>query len=36
MKNLYPENWPQFYTATIDGWQHLFEKDKCDNASHYF
>ena len=28
MKSLYPENWPQFYTATIDGWKHLLEKDK--------
>ena len=21
----YPENWPQFYTATISGWQHLLK-----------
>jgi len=23
----YPENWPQFYTATIEGWKNLLEKD---------
>jgi REP element-mobilizing transposase RayT len=28
MKDLYPENWPQFYTATIDGWQHLLKDDR--------
>ena len=28
MKENYPENWPQFYTATIKGWKHLFKEDK--------
>src|SRR5215212_5826541 len=28
MKDLHPENWPQFYTSTIDGWQHLLKDDK--------
>ena len=28
MKELYPENWPQFYTATIQGWKHLLKEDK--------
>ena len=28
MKYLYPENWPQFYTATIQGWKQLLEEDK--------
>ncbi len=28
MNDLYPENWPEFYTATIDGWQHLLKDDK--------
>ena len=27
MKTLYPENWPQFFTATIEGWKHLFKDD---------
>ena len=28
MKELYPENWPQFYTVTIQGWKHLFKEEK--------
>ena len=28
MKENYPENWPQFYTATIQGWMHLLKEDK--------
>lgn len=28
MKELYSENWPQFYTATIQGWKHLFKEEK--------
>ena len=28
MNELYPENWPQFYTATIQGWKHLLKEDK--------
>ena len=28
MKELYPKNWPQFYTATIQGWKHLFKEEK--------
>ncbi len=27
----YPEYWPQFYTATINNWQHLLEDDKHKN-----
>ena len=27
MNTKYPENWPQFYTATIEGWKNLLEKD---------
>ena len=26
--NTYAEHWPQFYTATINNWQHLLEDDK--------
>jgi hypothetical protein len=29
--NTYPEYWPQFYTATINNWQHLLEDDKHKN-----
>jgi putative transposase len=29
--NTYPEYWPQFYTATINNWQHLIEDDKHKN-----
>lgn len=25
--NTYPEDWPQFYTATINNWQHLLEDE---------
>ena len=28
MKELYPENWPQFYTATIQEWKHLLKENK--------
>ena len=28
MKENYPENWPQFYTATIQGWIHLLKEEK--------
>ena len=28
MKILYPENWPQFFTATIQCWKHLLKDDK--------
>lgn len=28
MKTMYPEHWPQFYTATINNWQHLLADDK--------
>lgn len=28
MKELYPEDWPQFYTATIQGWKHLLKEEK--------
>jgi putative transposase len=28
MKTLYPENWPQFFTATIGGWKHLLKDDR--------
>ena len=27
MKDLYPENWPQFYTATIEGWKDLLKEN---------
>ena len=29
MKTPYPENWPQFFTATIAGWKHLLKDDRC-------
>jgi putative transposase len=29
--NTYAEHWPQFYTATINNWQHLLEEDKHKN-----
>jgi putative transposase len=28
MKQTYPENWPKFYTATIQGWKHLLKTEK--------
>jgi len=28
MKVMYPEHWPQFYTATVYKWQHLPADDK--------
>ena len=28
MKTFYPEHWPQFFTATINNWQHLLADDK--------
>ena len=28
MKVMYPEYWPQFYTATIYKWQNLLADDK--------
>ena len=28
MKTMYPENWPQFFTATIQGWKHLLKDDR--------
>jgi putative transposase len=28
MNVMYPEHWPQFYTATINNWQHLLADDK--------
>ena len=28
MKELLPEDWPQFYTATIQGWKHLLKEGK--------
>lgn len=31
MKNLYPEYWPLFYTATISNWQHLLEDNNHKN-----
>jgi REP element-mobilizing transposase RayT len=27
MKLLYPQNWPQFYIATMEGWTHLLKND---------
>ena len=27
MKTSYPENWPQFFTATIHEWKHLLKND---------
>ncbi len=27
MKPIYPEHWPQFYTATIQNWKHLLKED---------
>ena len=27
MKELHPEDWPQFYTATIQGWKHLLKEE---------
>jgi hypothetical protein len=32
MEPLYPQNWPQFYTATIEGWKHLLKDDKYKSA----
>jgi putative transposase len=29
MPALYPEYWPQFFTATILGWKTLLQQDKC-------
>ena len=31
MKTAYPEYWPQFYTATINKWQHLLANDEHKN-----
>jgi putative transposase len=31
MKNIYPTEWSQFYTATILHWQHLLQEDKYKN-----
>ena len=28
MKTSYPENWPQFFTATIQNWKHLLADEK--------
>ena len=28
MRELLPENWPQFYTASIQGWKHLLKEEK--------
>ena len=28
MKELHRENWPQFYTATIQGWKHLLKEER--------
>ena len=28
VKVLLPEDWPQFYTATIQGWKHLLKEEK--------
>ena len=28
MKKVYSENWPQFFTATIQGWKHLLKDDR--------
>ena len=28
MDPLYPEEWPQYFTATIVGWKHLFKEDR--------
>jgi REP element-mobilizing transposase RayT len=25
---MYPENWPQFFTATIQGWKYLLKDDR--------
>ena len=32
MKESYPKDWPQFYTATIQGWKHLFREDKYNDV----
>jgi putative transposase len=32
MEPLYPQNWPQFYTATIEGWKHLLKDHKYKSA----
>jgi putative transposase len=32
METLYPQNWPQFYTATIEGWKHLLKTDEYKSA----
>ena len=32
MKELFPENWPQFYTATIEGWKYLLKEDMYKNV----
>lgn len=31
MSFLYPENWPQFFTATIHGWKNLLQEDQYKN-----
>jgi len=31
MKTSYPEEWPQFFTATINGWQPLLESNEYKN-----
>ena len=32
MRELYPEDWPQFYTATIQGWKHLLKEEEFKNV----
>ena len=32
MKQQYAQAWPQFFTATIQGWKHLLKEDKYKNV----
>ena len=32
MRELYPKDWPQFYTATIQGWKHLLKEEEFKNV----
>ncbi len=32
MKQLYAQEWPQFFTATIQEWKHLLKEDKYKNV----
>ena len=31
MKQQYPQEWPQFFTATIQEWKHLLKENKYKN-----